>query len=1305
MPQRNVAACINCGHVIKMTGLDSDYPICPECGGELTEFSSSSAQQALRLPQNEKPTESVMSARESTETVLPQSEPLLGSAEPPGAVECLKLAGYEIVKMIGHGGMGHVLEGRQLSLGGRRVAVKHLPDRLARNAHFVARFRQEAQVLSRLSHPNIVSVYDCRSVGNSTFLIMEYVEGPAGTPTDLSQLIARADLDEAQVRRLILQILEALASAHASSIVHRDIKPGNVMLDRHQNAKVVDFGIASLGEIETSRALTIAGGRMGTVDYMSPEQAADARNVDGRSDLYSCGVMLYEMLTRRLPRGAFRPPSKVVPGLNPEWDEIIRRALQPDPAERFPTAAEMALAIDAVDRAETTAAERASTAVIDEMAEWLSAADDHGLPLDVRFDHARRALLALGRTQMRDAHETREELLNQAHRLAVALARQGAERGEREKNYSAAVKYRAFLTQRLPNDLASSRRLEELEARRQKVLIRARELLNSGEVQRCLRGLETAQRRFPEDQELERLLTECREEMQRLDEGSQQIRKLRIERRLLKLLECVNELCRTPGGARRFGTLRAQLVPRVRKVWSEVDRIQALMRRQEWDAAVAAAAELKETVTDCPEVQQICESLQSVAPSQPRGRGVLFRLSTMIFLLGILVVGVQILRPQWMHEARSFVSARLLKSVNSSATLSAAVPALPAAGPMVGLTPIPAPTGAPDPVSTVEQAFEDFAEQWRRGAYDTATTQLEEIDVLMAAALEREPRNARLQEIAKQVRLYRVQLAALLEILELLEFSGTALKSEDFATARQTVAAAEAAAQRTAQNDPKLSLPGDLQERIAQKKREIDQAEREAAITSAVRTTTEMMARRDYHAAAEALDAVDANDPRVVSLRSQIDQGIRQQSGTVLVRFDAGVPSELEVAIDGEPVAFERQEASLRLEVPAGRRLMKLVAGQRRMLTSVSVAERQITAIDAALGEAKLIYKLGPHRGPVVYAALSPDGRSHALTSTGRTTGAGAFLFWDLANGQSLDGVVLGPRNQPPSELPRAMAFSPDGKLMAWLWKVQSNDPSAIRLFSTVAPHFAIQQPALFTNDSGLDVTRMLLSHAGEQVLAWDQKNKQLVHFDRNQLEWHNVAQYLDQIGGYCFAADERHCIVGSADGQSPVDLWSLEGERSRRVRQYHDFPFASWSVTQSGDGKHLVAAGGRSGSNECRLAIWDFSTAKLIASPHVTLGDAVSYVSLTHDADYVLVGTRSGTVEIFDIRREERLITLATSARNEIRCLSIARNGRRLLAAGSDGFVYYFELPLSLQTTSPAGVNDRATAGSNEPSTESRSR
>src|SRR5690606_31497266 len=142
---------------------------------------------------------------------------------------------------------------------------------------------------------------------------------------------------------LMLQVLDALASAHASGIVHRDIKPGNVMLDRHRNAKVVDFGIASLGEIEASRALTIAGGTMGTVDYMSPEQSADARHVDGRSDLYSCGVMLYEMLTRRLPRGAYCPPSEVVPGLNPQWDEIVRRALQPDPAERFPTATEMAL--------------------------------------------------------------------------------------------------------------------------------------------------------------------------------------------------------------------------------------------------------------------------------------------------------------------------------------------------------------------------------------------------------------------------------------------------------------------------------------------------------------------------------------------------------------------------------------------------------------------------------------------------------------------------------------------------------------------------------------------------------------------------------------------------------------------------------------------------------------------------------------------------------------------------------------------------------------------------------------------------
>ena len=260
--------------------------------------------------------------------------------EPPSPED---LAGvlprYEIVRLIGRGGMGAVYEARQGDLG-RRVALKILPPELGANEAFAERFRREARALGRLEHGNILEVYEFgESVAGHLFFSMQYVDGG-----DLGARLKKGPLAQGDALRMVKEICAALEAAHAEGIIHRDIKPSNILLTADGTVKVADFGIAVLDDQPKER-LTFTGIAVGTMEYAAPEQAAGMA-VDTRSDLYSVGVICYEVLTGQLPRGIFDPPSKVNSEVNPAMDYVVNTAMQSDPARRYQTATDFRAALN-----------------------------------------------------------------------------------------------------------------------------------------------------------------------------------------------------------------------------------------------------------------------------------------------------------------------------------------------------------------------------------------------------------------------------------------------------------------------------------------------------------------------------------------------------------------------------------------------------------------------------------------------------------------------------------------------------------------------------------------------------------------------------------------------------------------------------------------------------------------------------------------------------------------------------------------------------------------------------------------------
>ncbi len=300
---------------------------CPQCGATLPPGALEGLCPACLL-------------RQGAETSPP---PDSAPFQPPGVEEVARLfPQLEIQALLGKGGMGAVYKARQPVLD-RIVALKILPPEAAGGPGFAERFNREARALARLNHPNIVAVYEFGQVNGMPFFIMEFVDG-----LNLRQLEQAGKLTAREALQIVPQICEALQFAHDEGIVHRDIKPENILLDKKGRVKIADFGIAKILGREQDISLTDTKGAIGTPHYMAPEQMENPGSVDHRADIFSLGVVFYEMLTGELPLGKFSPPSSRKIEVDVRLDDVVLRSLEKEPARRYQQASQVKTAVDTI---------------------------------------------------------------------------------------------------------------------------------------------------------------------------------------------------------------------------------------------------------------------------------------------------------------------------------------------------------------------------------------------------------------------------------------------------------------------------------------------------------------------------------------------------------------------------------------------------------------------------------------------------------------------------------------------------------------------------------------------------------------------------------------------------------------------------------------------------------------------------------------------------------------------------------------------------------------------------------------------
>jgi len=306
--------------------------LCTTCGGELLTSSGQTFCPACLLQQGMK-----------SSTYGGGSKP----AWKPPEMEQLAAAfpQLEIQQLLGIGGMGAVFRVRQKELD-RVAALKVLPGEMATTPGFAERFLREARLLASLSHPHIVTVYEFGQRDGIYFLLMEFVDGVTLRQALRAEPIKKLDSKEALA--IVGQLCDALQFAHDEGVVHRDIKPENILIDKRGRVKIADFGLARLlGQSPTMPTLTGTHQLMGTPAYMAPEQIEGLPGIDHRADIYSMGVVFYELLTGELPLGRFSPPSERAE-TDVRLDEVVLRTLAKEPARRYQQASHVKTDVEAL---------------------------------------------------------------------------------------------------------------------------------------------------------------------------------------------------------------------------------------------------------------------------------------------------------------------------------------------------------------------------------------------------------------------------------------------------------------------------------------------------------------------------------------------------------------------------------------------------------------------------------------------------------------------------------------------------------------------------------------------------------------------------------------------------------------------------------------------------------------------------------------------------------------------------------------------------------------------------------------------
>jgi len=318
-----------------------------ECGGENpAETPQGLCRQCLmKLGRSGSPKTNQVETSANQSDIPTNVTPPAGFVSPEPEELARQFPQLEILEILGRGGMGVVYKARQRQLD-RLVALKILPPHIGRTEAFAERFTREARSLARLSHPRIVMIYDFgHTEAGLYYFIMEFVDG-----TDLRRVIQTGELSASEALEIIPQVCEALQYAHEEGIVHRDIKPENILLNRKGQVRIADFGLAKLLDRPSAgptSMLTKVGQQMGTPHYMAPEQIEHPSGVDHRADIYSLGVVFYEMLTGELPLGRFAPPSQKVQ-MDVRLDNVVLRTLEKEPERRYQHVSEVKTDVETI---------------------------------------------------------------------------------------------------------------------------------------------------------------------------------------------------------------------------------------------------------------------------------------------------------------------------------------------------------------------------------------------------------------------------------------------------------------------------------------------------------------------------------------------------------------------------------------------------------------------------------------------------------------------------------------------------------------------------------------------------------------------------------------------------------------------------------------------------------------------------------------------------------------------------------------------------------------------------------------------